>query len=135
KATDPLGNSNTTSNPAGLVVDRTAPAILVTSREGDPTKAATFVVNVTFNEAVTGFAATDVAVTNGKVSGFTALDAQTYRFVVAPQADGAVVVTVAAGAAADAAGNPSPVGSLSRTSDKTAPIVTVTPKTTNAADP
>jgi hypothetical protein len=134
-ATDPVGNVGTATQTNGLVVDRTAPNTLLTTKASNPTNATSFTANVTFNEPVTGFDASDVTISNGKISGFTSTDSQTYQFVVSPTTDGDVVVSMAQGAGTDAAGNGTTAASFTRTFDKTAPTVTVQPKTTNAADP
>jgi hypothetical protein len=64
-----------------------------------------------FSEPVAGFDLTDVAVTGAPgatVGTFVAVDADTYTAVVTPPAgSGSFTVGVAAGAALDAAGNPS----------------------------
>ena len=59
---------------------------------------------VTFTETVVGFEPTEVAVTNGVLSNFAGT-AESYTFDVTPSATGTVNVTIAAGAAADLAGN------------------------------
>lgn len=135
-ATDGAGNVGTATRVGGLVVDRTAPTTTLSSKVGNPTNAASFVANVTFNEDVTGFDATDVTVTNGSVSGFAAVDARTYSFTVTPTADGAVDVSLAAGAGADAAGNGSTAATLARTSDRTQPTATIsTPSNQTSTSP
>ncbi len=74
-----------------------------------------FDVTISFDEAVTGFAAADVSVANGTASAFTETVAgRTWTVRVAPAAAGTVTVSVAAGAAADANGNPSKAGTLAR---------------------
>lgn len=59
----------------------------------------------TFSEDVSGFSSGGVAVTNGSVTAFTAVDARTYRFSVTPSGQGTVTTQVSAGAATDAGGN------------------------------
>ena len=71
----------------------------------------------------------DIAVTNGTLSNFVAVDGTTYTFAVAPSADGPVVVSVAAGAARDAAGG----SSVAATSTVTRDTVSPTPGITTSA--
>jgi uncharacterized repeat protein (TIGR03806 family) len=61
-----------------------------------------FTVNVSFDETVTGFTASDLTVSNATVSAFS----QT-QFTLTPIADGNITVSIPAAAATDAAGNPS----------------------------
>jgi hypothetical protein len=61
-------------------------------------------VSAHFSESVTGFDATDVAVGNGVISGFSGAG-DTYAFTVTPGHDGDVTIDVATGSAADASSN------------------------------
>ncbi|WP_243058324.1 PKD domain-containing protein [Nocardioides sp. SR21] len=104
--------------------DTTKPAATVTSAAGALVNGP-FVVDIGFSEAVTGLTAGDLETTNASVSGLTGSGAS-YQVTVTPLADGAVTVTVLAGAAADAAGNASTTSNpLTRTYDGTAPTVAV----------
>jgi YVTN family beta-propeller protein len=67
---------------------------------------APFTVNATFSEAVTGVALGDFSVTNGVASGLSGSGAA-YSVTITPIVNGAVSVAMPAGAAADAATNPS----------------------------
>jgi hypothetical protein len=125
-ATDAAGNTGTTTATGGLVIDTTAPTPTITSSAPEPTNTNPIPVTVTFSENVTGFDSSDVTVTNGTVSSFVATSSTTYTFDVTPTADGTVTVSIPAGAATDAAGNPTAVGTLSVTSDRTAPTATIT---------
>ncbi|MFO7631097.1 MAG: Ig-like domain-containing protein, partial [Caldilinea sp.] len=78
-------------------------------------------VLVVFSETVTGFDASDVAVTNGSVSGFSG-SGTTYNFSVNPGADGLVSINIPAGAATDVAGNATTTAAqLARTYDGNGP--------------
>ena len=57
----------------------------------------TITYTFTFDEAVTGFTAGDITVTNGSKGSFSSIDADTYTLVVTPDADssGDIGVTVA----------------------------------------
>ena len=83
--------------------------------------AGSFVLDVAFTEAVTGFTASDLTVGNGTASGLTGSGAA-YTVTITPSASGAVTVDLASGKAGDAAGNPSLAAvQFSITADITAP--------------
>jgi hypothetical protein len=132
-ATDAAGNASGPSAAFALVIDTTDPTADIASAESDPTNAALLPFTVTFDEDVIGFRDDGLSVTNGSVLNFVAVDARTYTFDVAPDGDGLVTVTVTAGAAQDAAGNPNTTSTtFLLTSDRTAPTAAVT---TTEADP
>ncbi len=56
-----------------------------------------------FSETVTGFTSSDVLVSNGSISNFTAVDGDTYTFTITALSQGSVTVNVPAGGAVDAA--------------------------------
>ena len=91
--------------PPGPAADTTAPTVAVTSASASPTANATVQFVVTFSEDVTGFTQSDLAVTNGTISGFGTVSASTYRFNVTRTNQGPITVTVPANAATDIAGN------------------------------
>ncbi|GAA3967365.1 Ig-like domain-containing protein [Hymenobacter antarcticus] len=98
-------SANSTTNT--FTIDTVRPSVAISSSTAANTgtsSAATFAYTVTFLEAVTGFVAGDVTVTNGTLSGFGG-SATTYTFNVTPTANGAVTVNVPANVAQDAAGN------------------------------
>lgn len=92
--------------PYGQLADEIAPSAVVRTTADDPTNVSPIPFMVTFSEDVTGFTAADVTVAGGTVTDFAAVDARTYTFGVEANADGTVTVSVAAGVATDAAGNP-----------------------------
>ena len=107
EAVSPNSNTNT------FTVDSVPPTVGITSTtaaSGGSSSNATFAYTVTFSEAVTGFVAGDVSVTNGVISGFTAVSGTTYTFNVTPAGNGVVNVTVPAAVAQDAAGNANVAG-------------------------
>lgn len=79
------------------------PTPVIANSSIDPTHG----ITVTFDEPVTDFTAEDIAVANGTISNFDAVDAQTYRFDVTPDAVGEVTLNIAAGAAHDLDGQAS----------------------------
>ena len=92
------------SNTNNFTVDTVAPTVTLSSTASPTTSTSPIPVTVLFSEAVADFAATDVSVTNGTVSGFTG-SGTSYAFNVTPAAPGTVTVSIAAGVAHDAAGN------------------------------
>ncbi len=59
-----------------------------------------------FNKPVTGFTSSDVLVSNGSISHFTAVDGDTYTFTITALVQGSVTVKVPAGDAVDAQSSP-----------------------------
>jgi hypothetical protein len=126
------GESNVATVHLRLPVALRPPTPTITTTASNPTNLASIPFRVTFNKNVTGFTAGDITVTNGTLSGFTTVNAQTYTFNVAPTADGPVTINIPAGAATDSGGRPSTAASFNITSDRTAPTVNLT---TTASDP
>ena len=132
KAVDAEGKNNTASNSISVTADGTPPAVVLTSNANDP-HSGVFTVTATFSEDVSGFAITDVTVTNGSASNPSGTSASVYTFDVTPTADGVVTVDVAADVAEDAATNGNTAATrLSVNSDGTAPTVTLS---SSADDP
>ncbi len=106
-ATDAAGNaSERTVTLAIADIDEIDPALAITdnaagSVDGDVT------FTFTFSEAVTGFGAEDVHVTNGNAGAFVRIDEKTWTLQVTPSANttGTIGVTVDNASAADLAGN------------------------------
>ena len=115
-------------------VDTTAPGLSITP-DGTTTNASLLTFTFQFTETVTGFDPSDVALTNGTKGAFTAVDGDTYTLLVTPTSDGAVSASVAADAAQDAATNGNTSATALVTSDRTIPILTISPNgtTTNAS--
>lgn len=109
-ATDPVGNSSAASNTLNFTYDITAPTAVVATTVVSPTDSA-IPFTVVFNEAVVGFGAVDLAVTNGTVANFTGTSTS-YAFDIFPGNDGVVDVDLPAGVAQDAAGNANLAASL-----------------------
>ncbi len=98
RAGNPIDNTNVT-----WTSDRTGPALVITPRS-NATNASPIVFTFTFNEAVAGFDATKVTVTNGTKSAFAG-SGSSYTLAVNPLSEGNVTVAVSAGACADLVGN------------------------------
>ncbi|MFD1875692.1 Ig-like domain-containing protein [Hymenobacter bucti] len=97
------------SSVVNFTVDTVAPTVTLTSpagASGSTTPTTPFAFTATFSEAVTGFSAGGITVTNGTVSSGPAGSGNTYTFAVTPTTAGiATTVALAAGAAQDAANN------------------------------
>lgn len=92
------------SNTNTFTIDTVAPTVTISSSAASPTATSPIPVTVLFSEAVTGFVASDVSVTNGAVTNFSGSGAS-YSFSVVPVAAGPVTVSITANMAQDAAGN------------------------------
>ena len=136
-ATDSLGRTATATLTGGLVIDTTAPVGTVTSTAPEPTDTTPIPFAVTFTEAVTGFTASDLSLTNGTAGAITAsADGTTYTFTVTPSAQGAVSVGVNTGAVTDKAGNTNAaVTAVSRTFSTGSLAVTINTLSTNDNTP
>ncbi|MCT7984187.1 Ig-like domain-containing protein [Laspinema sp. A4] len=122
-ATDTAGNANTAATALTRTADATAPTVTLASTAAS-TVNAPFEVSATFSETVTGFAATDVSVTNGTVSNLTG-SGSNYSFTITPTGEGTVTVNVPAGGASDVSGNTNTAAApLTRTANTAAPMAT-----------
>jgi hypothetical protein len=121
---DDLGNPNQLRT-ASVMFDSTAPTVTITPRDVIiTTSPITF--TFAFSEAVTGFNADDITVTNGAKGVFSG-SGTTYSLLVSPATDGTVTVTVGAGSCFDQATNGNVQNSASIISDRTPPSLTITP--------
>jgi hypothetical protein len=114
--------------------DTTRPTVTINQATGqpDPTDTAPINFTVVFNEDVSGFTGTDVAIT-GTAGGTKTMDVsggpRTYTVAVSGMTDGTVIATIPAGGAQDAAGNTNTASTStdnSVTFQTTAPPQTVT---------
>lgn len=125
-AEDSLGALNTASSVLSRVYDTVAPTVALSSAAPNPTNAPV-PVTVTFDEPVYGFTAGDVAALNADVTGFTGADGSAvYTLTLTPTvAEGTISASLGAGAATDAAGNPSAAApaDVARDYDGVAPTV------------
>ena len=103
-ASNDLNNTAPTgTNDNSYVVDNTAPSVTIS---GVPSASnAPFTATFTFSEAVTGFAAGDITLTNASASSFTVTSTMVFTALITPAVSGTVTVDVPANAARDAAGN------------------------------
>ena len=118
---------NTESNTASTRYDTAVPTVTISDVPGLQNNHNSFTARFTFSEAVTGFAASDITVTGGTASSFTASSSTVYTASITPTTGAtSVTVAVAQNAAMDAAGNGnSAATSQTTTIDTTAPTVTI----------
>ena len=135
-ASNALSNRTPTgTNNNSYVLDNTAPSVTIS---GVPSASnAPFTATFTFSEAVTGFAAGDITLSNASVSNFTATSTTVYTALVTPTASGTVTVDVSANAARDAAGNGNTAAaraSSTYTGTAALPAITITAGTSPVAE-
>lgn len=124
-ARDAIGNESASVTTPTITQDAHAPQVTVAISGANPSNAATLSASVSFDEDVSGFSVEDVAVGNGTLSNFVAVDGSHYTFEITPTADGEVTVGVPSEAASDGAGNLSEAASASVISDRTAPTLSL----------
>ena len=107
-ATDAASNQNTaaTSQTVNINMDTTAPSVSISVPSDDQNGA--FNISITFTEAVSGFAQSDVSLSGTATASITAwstTDNTTYTATITPTTSGTVTIGVAANVATDAASN------------------------------
>ena len=133
-ATDLAGNPNTAAPQSVQAVDTLAPSVVITDDEAGTANIAggTILYTFTFSQSVNGFAVDDVVVVGGtKAAAFASgVDGSSvYTLVITPNAgfQGNLTVDVAAGVAADLAGNPNTAAPQSvQPVDTLAPVASIT---------
>ncbi|WP_188462987.1 Ig-like domain-containing protein [Marivirga lumbricoides] len=128
-AQDAGGTDNTEATQLSINADVSPPGVLITSSVVNTTNGA-FTTTFTFSEAVTGFSAGDITLSNASASNFKATSALVYTADIMPTTDGTITIDVKGDVAEDAAGN----GNLAATqfkveADFTPPTVTITSST------
>jgi len=123
---DNAGNLVAPATLANFLVDTVAPATAVSFDTGaTPTNISPLAVTVAFSEAVSQFGPSGLTITGATLTPGTFAanpDGKTFTFTVTPSStESSITVEVGAGAAVDAAGNPSTAGSASRIYDSVAP--------------
>ena len=133
---DLAGNLNIASNTLSRTYDSVRPSVTLSSTTSDPTNTNPIPVRAVFTKSITGFTNSDIVVTNGTSTGFTAVHATTYTFNIIPTVDGVVTVNVPQNTSQDLAGNLNTASNtLSRNFDGTAPtIAVVTPVPATGTD-
>ncbi len=103
---DSVGNLNTaaTTTDNMITLDTTAPTVIISSTVLDYSRYSPVDFIFTFSEAVTGFDTADITVVNGSATALSG-SGTVYTASITPSSEGEVEVQLAAGMAADAAGN------------------------------
>ena len=101
KFTDAVGNNNTAATQFNWTYDGVKPIIVITASDGtnavannDTTNDATLTVTFTSSKATTNFAASDITVTGGAISNFSATSSTVYTATFTPSAAGATTIDV-----------------------------------------
>lgn len=112
KATDANGAESTKT--FTYINDQTSPTITITGTDGgnsfgsgSHSMSENLTVTFTTNESTTNFTSSDVVITNGTLSSFTAVSSTEYTAVITPSSDGTVTVDVSNATFTDASGNDS----------------------------
>lgn len=122
------GNASSASRHE-FAVDTVAPVLDITDNASGNATNQSVTFTFTFNEPVTGFTASDITVTGGGRVGTLTGNGTTYHLPVELPAgahEGTIAVSVPAGAALDAGGNPSGADSQSQRFDTVPPTVDIT---------
>lgn len=104
-------NETSTSGTWNLTIagsDTTPPTMNITAAgvtSGSTTSNANLSLTFTSSEPTTNFAASDIAVTNGTISNFSATSSTVYTATFTPSAPGITTINVAAGTFTDSTGN------------------------------
>jgi hypothetical protein len=110
RQTDVAGNVSSASTAYTFTLDAAAPTVQIVDATNPNTSTGALTFGFNFNEAVTGFDASDVTLVNGTKGAFTATDSSHYTLVVTPSSSTtpqSMTLNVAADAATDTAGNAS----------------------------
>lgn len=141
-ANDAAGNANTVSNTGLVTLDTVAPTVTISNQPSQPSPTNASPVNflVTFSEPVTGFSGSGVSIggTAGATTSVVTGNGTTYNVAVSGMtAVGTVTASVNAGAATDAAGNPSagPSSTSTYTFDNVAPTIASLSLAAGQSDP
>ena len=137
-AEDAAGNGNSASASSvdkTVTVDKKKPTPTIGSVSG--TKNAAFTINITFDESVTDFGASDISLSKqsgtagGTASGVTG-SGTTYSATITPTGTGTLRISISAGAVEDGAGNTSQASANVDVSvDTEGPTVTISAPTTD----
>ncbi|NOQ25045.1 MAG: M6 family metalloprotease domain-containing protein [Bacteroidales bacterium] len=81
------------------------PTVIITSDEEDYVNIDPFQVQLTFNEPIISISETDIAITNGTVTGISGTSSTIYTLYIAPDSDGEVTLQIAENTIEDLSGN------------------------------
>ena len=103
-AQDAAGNGNTAATQFSIIFDNGLnPTTIIASTAASPIKTAAIPISVSFSDKVTGFASSDLTVTNGSVTSLSG-SGKTYSVTVTAAAQGLVTIIVPDNVAQDVAG-------------------------------
>ncbi len=133
---DAAGNTNSGPPLFQRIYDITRPTVRVDSSSSETSNTNLIPATITFSEAVTGFEASDISVTNGTIDSISG-SGTTYSIQILPASDGPVDLFIPENIATDAGGNANySSDTLSRFFDSTAPrILSVQSTTANGYYP
>lgn len=124
---DRANNDSLTSLVLTRTIDTRSPAVALSSTTTSLTNVSPIDLTVDFGEVVTGFALSDLVLTNATAANLIELGSGKFTIAVSPTADGVVSVSIPAAAARDLANNNSLASaSFTRTVDRVAPVATIT---------
>lgn len=127
-AEDAAGNGNTAADPFTIKYDRTPPVVTISSVFNlNPYNLITLIIDVKFNEFVSGFGMDDIHITSGSKYYMVTLESgRRYHVFIDQITDGPVTVVVPEGAVTDSAGNRNQSSNqLSIEYDTTPPTATI----------
>jgi len=104
KSSSPVDESPV-SNDFEIILDNTAPTVVIGSDEGTISSSNPMPLTITFNEEMSKFAIEDITVGNGIASTLATTDSTIFNLEVTPTDDGSVTVDVSNDIATDLAGN------------------------------
>ncbi len=104
RAVDKAGNADPSPAEINWTIDTTAPTVLISSTESNPTNVNPIPITIQFSEPVTGFEESDILPGNSTISGFLAVDSSTYSLNLIPTSEGTVTLDIPANVAVDAIG-------------------------------
>ncbi|MCB1214720.1 MAG: hypothetical protein KDK66_04510 [Deltaproteobacteria bacterium] len=102
---DLAGNDNRVSQHFSIVYDGTAPTVLLSSLEANPSSNNPFVVYLNFSEAITGLSLDSLSANNASLGNLVTIDSFNYSLEVSPLEEGSVEVSLPSGQVSDSAGN------------------------------
>jgi hypothetical protein len=120
---DLAGNTNPSSLTLQRTYDSARPSVRIDSSSAETSNTTLIPASITFSEAVTGFTASDITITNGTIASLSGSGAN-YAIEIAPNTDGAVELFIAQNIAFDSGGNGNlSSDTLSRFFDSTPPQI------------
>ena len=125
---DSFGNPGAAATAPAIAYDTLPPTLSITSDKPSLKAGETATISFTFSEAPIGFLQSDIFVTGGTLSGFTATsDPKIYTatFTPTPNSSGTASISVPAGSYTDSAGNPGGAGATPSLSYDTRSISSV----------